>query len=89
MVEYKILYSKLALKDAKKLTSTNLSEKAKVLIEILKKNPFENPPPYEKLVGNLTGIYSRRINIQYRLVYEVREEDKIVRIHRMWSKYGE
>lgn len=89
MVEYKILYSKLALKDAKKLTSTNLSEKAKILIEILKKNPFENPPPYEKLVGNLTGIYSRRINIQHRLVYEVREEDKIVRIHRMWSHYGE
>jgi toxin YoeB len=89
MVEYKILYSKLALKDAKKLSSTNLSEKAKVLIEILKKNPFENPPPYEKLVGNLIGIYSRRINIQHRLVYEVREEDKIVRIHRMWSHYGE
>ena len=89
MVEYKILYSKLALKDAKKLSGSNLSEKAKVLIEILKKNPFENPPPYEKLVGNLTGIYSRRINIQHRLVYEVREEDKIVRIHRMWSHYGE
>ena len=89
MVEYKILYSKLALKDAKKLSGSNLSEKAKILIEILKKNPFENPPPYEKLVGNLTGIYSRRINIQHRLVYEVREEDKIVRIHRMWSHYGE
>ena len=89
MVEYKILYSKLALKDAKKLSISNLSEKAKILIEILKKNPFENPPPYEKLVGNLTGIYSRRINIQHRLVYEVREEDKIVRIHRMWSYYGE
>ncbi|MGB1226869.1 MAG: Txe/YoeB family addiction module toxin [Poseidonibacter sp.] len=89
MVEYKILYSKLALKDAKKLSSTNLSEKAKVLIEILKKNPFENPPPYEKLVGNLTGVYSRRINIQHRLVYEVREEDKVIRIHRMWSHYGE
>ncbi|MBU3013184.1 Txe/YoeB family addiction module toxin [Poseidonibacter lekithochrous] len=89
MVEYKILYSKLALKDAKKLSSSNLSEKAKVLLEILKKNPFENPPPYEKLVGNLTGVYSRRINIQHRLVYEVREEDKKIRIHRMWSHYGE
>lgn len=89
MVEYKILYSKLALKDAKKLFSNNLSEKVKVLIEILKKNPFENPPPYEKLVGNLSGVYSRRINIQHRLVYEVREEDKIVRIHRMWSHHGE
>ena len=89
MVEYKILYSKLALKDAKKLSSSNLSEKAKVLLEILKKNPFENPPPYEKLVGNLTGVYSRRINIQHRLVYEVREEDKKIRIHRMWFHYGE
>ncbi|RXJ82108.1 Txe/YoeB family addiction module toxin [Arcobacter sp. F2176] len=89
MVEYKILYSKLALKDAKKLSSANLSQKAKELIEIIKKNPFQNPPPYEKLVGNLSGTYSRRINIQHRLVYEVREIDNIVRIHRMWSHYGE
>lgn len=89
MVEYKILYSKLALKDAKKLSSANLSQKAKELIEIIRKNPFQNPPPYEKLVGNLSGTYSRRINIQHRLVYEVREIDNIVRIHRMWSHYGE
>ncbi len=89
MVKYKILYSKLALKDAKKLSSANLSPKAKELIEIIRKNPFQNPPPYEKLVGNLSGTYSRRINIQHRLVYEVKETDKIVRIHRMWSHYGE
>ncbi|ADG93093.1 addiction module toxin, Txe/YoeB family [Arcobacter nitrofigilis DSM 7299] len=89
MVEYKILYSKLALKDAKKLSSANLSQKAKELIEIIRKNPFKNPPPYEKLVGNLSGTYSRRINIQHRLVYEVKETDKVVRIHRMWSHYGE
>lgn len=89
MVEYKILYSKLAQKDAKKLSSTNLASKAKKLIEILKDNPFEIPPPYEKLVGNLEGTYSRRINIQHRLVYEVREEDKVVRVLRMWSHYGE
>lgn len=89
MVEYKILYSKLALNDAKKLSSANLSQKAKELIEIIRKNPFQNPPPYEKLVGNLSGTYSRRINIQHRLVYEVREIDNIVRIHRMWSHYGE
>ncbi len=89
MVEYKILYSKLALKDAKKLTSANLDKKTKELIEIIKKDPFKNPPPYEKLVGNLNGSYSRRINIQHRLVYEVREEDKVVRISRMWSHYGE
>jgi len=89
MVEYKILYSKFALKDAKKLSSANLSVKAKELIEIIKKNPFQKPPPYEKLVGNLSGSYSRRINIQHRLVYEVREIDKVVRISRMWSHYGE
>jgi Txe/YoeB family toxin of toxin-antitoxin system len=89
MVEYKILYSNLALKDAKKLSSANLDKKAKELIEIIKKDPFQKPPPYERLVGNLEGSYSRRINIQHRLVYEVREDDKVVRISRMWSHYGE
>ena len=89
MVEYKILYSKLALKDAQNLSSANLDKKAKELIEIIKKNPFQTPPPYEKLVGNLTGAYSRRINIKHRIVYEVRETDKVIRIHRMWSHYGE
>ena len=87
MVEYKILYSKHALKDAKKLSSVGLAPKAQNLIEIIKKDPFQNPPPYEKLVGNLKGPYSRRINIQHRLVYEVRECDKVVRILRMWSHY--
>jgi toxin YoeB len=89
MVEYKILYSKFALKDAKKLSSANLDKKAKKLIEIIKKDPFKNPPPYEKLVGNLNGSYSRRINIQHRLVYEVIEDERKVRISRMWSHYGE
>ena len=89
MVEYKILYNKLALKDAKKLTSANLDKKAKELIEIIRKDPFQNPHPYEKLVGNLNGSYSRRINIQHRLVYEVREDEKKVRISRMWSHYRE
>ena len=89
MVKYKILYSKLALKDAKKLSSANLDMKAKDLIEIIKKNPFQTPPPYEKLVGNLDGSYSRRINIKHRMVYEVREIDNVVRISRMWSHYGE
>lgn len=87
MVEYKILYSKLALEDAKKLSSANLDKKAKELISIIRKDPFQNLPPYEKLVGNLKGSYSRRINIQHRLVYEVREDDKVVRISRMWSHY--
>ena len=89
MVEYKILYSKLAIKDAKKLSSANLDKKAKELIEIIRKDPFQKPPPYEKLVGNLNGSYSRRINIQHRLVYEVRQDDKKIRISRMWSHYGE
>jgi len=80
MVKYRILYSKNALKDAKKLSSANLDKKAKELIEIIRKNPFQNPPPYEKLVGNLSGAYSRRINIQHRLLYQIRESDKVVRI---------
>jgi len=77
----------MAQKDAKKLSKAKLSKKAQELIEILKDNPYQNPPPYEKLVGNLKGLYSRRINIQHRLIYEVREEDKVVRIHRMWTHY--
>ena len=89
MVTYKILYSKLALKDAKKLSNARLDAKAKKLLEILKENPFQKPPPFEKLVGNLNGAYSRRINIQQRIVYEVREEDKVVRVLRMWTHYGE
>ena len=89
MVEYKIIYSKFALKDAKKLSSTGLAIKAQKLIEIIKKDPFQNPPPHEKLVGNLKGAYSRRINIQHRIVYQVRESDKVIRILRMWSHYGE
>ena len=73
--------------NAKKLASANLDKRAKELIEIIKQNPFQNPPPYEKLVAHLNGSYLRRINIQHRLVYEVREEDKVVRISRMWSHY--
>ncbi len=89
MVEYKIIYSKLALKDAKKLSIANLANKAKELLDSIKLNPFQNPPPYEKLVGNLSGAYSRRINIQHRLVYQVKEDEKLIRILRMWSHYGE
>ena len=89
MVEYKILYSKFAQKDAKKLSTCNLDKKVKELIDIIRRDPFQNPPPYKKLVGNLSGSYSRRINIKHRIVYEVREEDKIIRISRMWSHYGD
>ena len=89
MVGYKVVYSKLALKDAKKLSSASLDKKAKELIEIIKNNPYQNPPPYEKLVGNLSGSFSRRINIKHRIVYEVLEEEKLVRISRMWTHYGQ
>ncbi len=89
MVTYKVIYSKHALKDAKKLSRASLDKRAKELIELIKKNPFQKPPPYEKLVGNLSGSFSRRINIKHRIVYEVLEEEKLIRISRMWTHYGE
>ncbi len=89
MVEYTILYSKEAQKDAKNLSAAGLADKAKELIKIIQSNPFQTPPSYEKLVGNLSGAYSRRINIKHRLVYQVIEETKKVRVLRMWSHYGE
>ena len=84
---YKIEYHKRALKDIQKLKQNNLVKKAKQLIDLIKENPFQNPPPYEKLVRDLDGLYSRRINIQHRLVYEVIEDKKIVRILSLWSHY--
>ena len=89
MVEYKILYSKQALKDGKKLTAAKLDKKARDLIDIISIDPLQTPPPYEKLVGNLSGAYSRRINIQHRLVYQIIESESTIRILRMWSHYGE
>ena len=82
-----VVYSKHALNDSKKIEQSNLKDAVKKLIEVLKNDPFQNPPPYEKLIGDLTGKYSRRINIQHRLVYEVFEEEKIVRVLRMWTHY--
>jgi len=87
MVEWKIIYTKQAQKDSKKIKSANLKEKVIDLLDILKKNPFQNPPSYEKLVGDLSGAYSRRINIQHRLIYQVLEKEKIVKIIRMWTHY--
>ena len=84
---YDLLYSKRAIKDIEKLKRSNLEEKAKSLIEIIKNNPYQNPPPYEKLIGDLQGYISRRINIQHRLVYKVLEEEKIIKIYRMWTHY--
>lgn len=87
MVTWNLAYSKFALKDAKKLSAAGLRDKAQNLLDLLAVDPFQNPPPYEKLVGDLKGAYSRRINIQHRLVYEVFRKEKTVRILRMWTHY--
>lgn len=87
MVNWQIVYTKQAQKDAKKLSASGLRPKAEVLLGIIKENPFQNPPPFEKLVGDLEGAYSRRINIQHRLVYQVIKEARTVKIIRMWTHY--
>ncbi len=87
MVKWKIIYTKQAQKDAKKIANSGLKRKVLLLLELLEENPFQTPPPYEKLVGDLTGAYSRRINIQHRLVYQIFEEENIIKIIRMWSHY--
>jgi len=87
VVTWNLAYSKYALKDAKKLSAAGLKDKAQVLLDLLERDPFQNPPPYEKLVGDLNGAYSRRINIQHRLVYEVFPKEKTVRILGMWTHY--
>ena len=84
---WRLVYTKHAQKDAQKLASAGLKEKAQSLLAILQDNPFQNPTPYEKLVGDLSGSYSRRINIQHRLVYEVIEEQNTVKVLRLWSHY--
>jgi len=86
-VSWQVVYAKAALKDAKKIVAAGLKNKAQALLDVLAEDPFHNPPPYEKLVGDLEGAYSRRINIQHRLVYEVFKKEKIVRILRMWTHY--
>jgi Txe/YoeB family toxin of toxin-antitoxin system len=86
-VSWQVVFAKHALKDAKKLAANGLKPKALELLAILERAPFQNPPPYEKLVGDLAGAYSRRINIQHRLVYEVFTEARTVRVLRMWTHY--
>jgi Txe/YoeB family toxin of toxin-antitoxin system len=86
-VSWQVVFAKHALKDAKKLAASGLKSKALELLAILERDPFQNPPPYEKLVGDLAGAYSRRINIQHRLVYEVFTETRTVRVLRMWTHY--
>lgn len=87
MVSWHVVYSKYAQKDAKKLAAAGLKGNALELLAVLAADPFQNPPPYEKLVGDLAGAYSRRINIQHRLVYEVFAKEHVVRVLRMWSHY--
>jgi toxin YoeB len=86
-VSWQLVYSKQAQKDAKKLRAAGLKPKAEQLLAVLAKDPFQNPPPFEKLVGDLAGAYSRRINIHNRLVYEVFAKQKTVRVLRMWTHY--
>ena len=87
VVSWHIVFTKQAQKDAKKLSAAGLRPKAEVLLEILRENPFQQPPPFEKLVGDLSGAYSRRINIQHRLVYQVLIDIKTVKVIRMWTHY--
>ena len=87
MSQYRVVFSRHAQRDAKKLARSPLRKSAEKLIEILRANPFQSPPPYESLKGDLEGFYSRRINIQHRLVYEVMESEKTVLVLRMWTHY--
>ncbi len=86
-MNWRIVYTKQAQKDAQKLLSAGLKAKADKLLDILKENPYQTPPSYEKLVGDLVGAYSRRINIQHRLVYQVLDSDRVVKVIRMWTHY--
>ncbi|MFV2081151.1 MAG: Txe/YoeB family addiction module toxin [bacterium] len=84
---WRLVYTRQARKDARKLLSSDLKDKAEQLFEILREDPYRSPPPFEKLVGDLSGAYSRRINIQHRLVYQVLEEESVVKVIRMWTHY--
>lgn len=86
-MSWQVVFAKHAQKDARKLAAAGLKEKAQGLLEVVAADPFQNPPPYEKLVGDLSGAYSRRINIQHRLVYEVFPKERVVRVLRMWTHY--
>ena len=86
-MKYQLVFTKQAVKDSKKLSSAGLRPKAEKLLGIISENPFQNPPPYEKLTGDLTGFYSRRINIQHRLVYQVLAKEKVVKVLRLWTHY--
>ena len=86
-MSWKLYYTKQAQKDARKLASSGLKSKAQKLLRIIEQDPYQKPPPYEKLMGDLAGAYSRRINIQHRLVYQVLEDDKAIKVLRLWTHY--
>ncbi len=86
-MKWQLVFAKQAQKDAQKLSAAGLKNKALELLQIIEANPYQNPPPYEKLVGDLAGAYSRRINIQHRLVYQVLSEEKIIKVLRLWTHY--
>ncbi len=86
-MSWQLVYTKHAVKDAKKIAVSGLKNKTQALLDILHEDPYQNPPPFEKLVGDLSGLYSRRINIQHRLVYQVMEEAHVVKVLRLWSHY--
>ena len=87
MVTWRLVYTRQAQKDARKLLSSGLKDKAEQLLDILREDPYRTPPPFEKLVGDLSGAYSRRINIQHRLVYQILEEERVIKVIRMWTHY--
>jgi len=87
MVKWRLVFTKQAQRDAKKLAASGLKIKASKLVEVLQNDPFLSPPPYDKLIGDLAGAYSRRINIQHRIIYQVYEEERVVKIIRMWTHY--
>ncbi len=86
---WQVLFTKQANKDAKNIAKSGLREKAEALLNVLTRNPLQTPPPFEKLIGDLDGAYSRRINIQHRLVYQIMKKEKVVKVIRMWSHYGD
>ena len=86
-MNWQLVYTKQAQKDAQKLAAAGLKDKAKALLAVVQDNPFQTPPPYEKLIGDLAGAYSRRINIQHRLVYQVLQDQQVVKVLRLWSHY--
>ncbi len=86
-MSWRLVFTKQAEKDAKKIAASGLKTKAEAIIQILRENPFQTPPPFEKLVGDLVGAYSRRINIQHRLVYQIIDDEKVVKVIRMWTHY--